>query len=525
MRLASAEAMRRLDERTIREAGIPSHVLMERAGEGAARALLEAHPRIAGRPVAVLCGKGNNGGDGLVIARVLCARGTPARAFVLAAEQTLRGDPRRMLEAARRAGVRVDFLVDEAALDAARPAIEECAGLVDAIFGTGLEREVEGLPRRGIEILNALHGERPILAVDISSGVDATTGAVLGAAVTADLTATFGLPKLGHVLFPGAAHAGRLCVVDIGIPPGILTEAALREAILTREEALAALPPRPADVHKGTFGHLLVLAGSPGKTGAAALAALAAMRCGTGLVTLGVPESLSAILAEKLTEVMCEPLPETDARTLGRKAGERLRDLVSGKTALALGPGLSIHAETRELIVSLVRSASLPAVVDADGLNALAGHVDMLHGAHGARVLTPHPGEMGRLLGIDPAGVNADRIGHARAFAEAHGVVLVLKGAHTIVARPDGEVRVNLTGNPGMASAGMGDALTGMIGGFLAQGGGAGAAAGLAVYLHGLAADRAARERGRVGLLASDVIDRLPRTIEEMVKGKGDAAF
>jgi len=525
MRLAGADAMRRLDERTIHEAGIPGHVLMERAGEGAARAFLEEHPENAGRPVAVICGKGNNGGDGLVIARVLCAHGTPARAFVLAREDALRGDPRAMLEAARRAGVRVDFLRDDAALDGALPALRECAGLVDAIFGTGLERDVSGLPRRAIEILEVLHPGRAILAVDIPSGVDATTGAVLGAAVTADLTVTFGLPKLGHVLFPGAARAGRLRVVDIGIPPAYVEEAGLRDSILTREEALAALPPRPKDAHKGTFGHLLVLAGSPGKTGAAAMAALAAMRCGTGLVTLGVPESLSAILAGKLTEVMCEQLPETDARTLGRKAVERIQELMLGKTAIALGPGISVHPETRELVATMARDALLPMVIDADGLNALTRRIEVLHGARCPRVLTPHPGEMGRLIGTDSAAVNADRIGCARAFAERHGVVLVLKGAHTIVARPDGEVRVNLTGNPGMASGGMGDALAGMVGGFLAQGVEAAVAAGLSVYLHGLAGDRAARERGMVGLLASDVIDRLPRTIAELAQGKGDAAF
>ena len=525
MRLAGTAAMRRLDERTIREAGIPSHVLMERAGEGAARAFLEEHPAIAGRPVGVICGKGNNGGDGLVIARVLRAHGTPSRAFVLAEEGTLRGDPRRMLEAARRAGVRVDFLADEAALEGARPALAACAGLVDAIFGTGLERAVEGLARGAIEMLDALRPGRPILAVDIPSGVDATTGAVLGVAVQADLTVTLGLPKLGHVLFPGAACVGRLRVVDIGIPPAYVAEASIREAILTWEEALAALPPRPKDSHKGTFGHLLVLAGSPGKTGAAAMTALAAMRCGTGLVTLGAPESLNTLLGAKLTEVMCEPLPETDARTLGRKAMERIHDLLPRMTALALGPGLSTHPETIELVLSTVREVALPVVVDADGLNALAGRVDTLRGARAPRVLTPHPGEMGRLLGIESAAVNADRIGCARAFAQAHGVVLVLKGAHTIVARPDGELRVNLTGNPGMASGGMGDALTGMIGGLLAQGVEPGAAAGLAVYLHGLAADGAARDHGMVGLLASDVIDRLPRTIDELMRGKGDAAF
>ncbi len=524
MKLVDAASMRALDQRTI-QAGTPGRVLMERAGMGAAEAFTKAFPDLVGREIGVVSGKGNNGGDGLVIARALCSRGTPARVWLLGSEADLRGDPATMLAAARRAGVRVDAVLGEGALDSARRDLEGCAGLVDAIFGTGLERPVKGLPRAAIDLLNGLAAQRRVLAVDIPSGVDATTGAVLGTAVRADLTVTFGLPKLGHVLFPGAGHRGRLAVVDIGIPPGFVEEAGLREGLLTHAGVLAALPARPADAHKGTFGHLLVLAGSPGKTGAAAMTGQAAMRCGTGLVTLASPESLNPILAAKLTEVMCEPCPETDGRTLGRKALERLPDLSQGKTALAVGPGLSTHPETRELVIELVRDATLPLLLDADGLNALAGRADLLREARGPRVLTPHPGEMARLLGIDGAAVNADRIGLSRRLAGESGAVVVLKGAHTVVADPEGEVCVNTTGNPGMASGGMGDALSGLIAGFLAQGVAPTPAAGLGVYLHGLAADRAAHERGMIGLLASDVIDRIPRTLEEMRAGKGDAAF
>jgi NAD(P)H-hydrate epimerase len=524
VKLVDAASMRALDQRTI-QAGTPGRVLMERAGMGAAEVFMNAFPNLVGREIGVVSGKGNNGGDGLVIARALCSRGTPARVWLLGREADLRGDPATMLAAARRAGVRVDAVTGEGALDSARRDLEACAGLVDAIFGTGLERPVEGLPRAAIDLLKDLATNRRVMAVDIPSGVDATTGAVLGAAIRADLTVTFGLPKLGHVLFPGAGRRGRLAVVDIGIPPAFVEEAGLREGFLTHAGVLATLPARPADAHKGTFGHLLVLAGSPGKTGAAALTSQAAMRCGTGLVTLASPESLNAILAAKLTEVMCEPCPETDARTLGRKAMERLPDLAQGKTALAVGPGLSTHPETRELVIELARNATLPLLLDADGLNALAGRADLLLDARGPRVLTPHPGEMARLLGIDGAAVNADRIGLSRRLAGESGAVVVLKGAHTVVASPEGEVRINTTGNPGMASGGMGDALSGLIAGFLAQGVAPSAAAGLGVYLHGLAADRAARERGMIGLLASDVIDRIPRTLEEMRAGKGDAAF
>ena len=525
MKLVSAAAMRALDERTIREAGVPGFTLMERAGTGAARAFLEAFPALAGRPVGVLCGKGNNGGDGLVIARVLAGRGIPATAFVLGRKEDLHGDPERMLHAALGAGVRVDALEDEEALEEARSALVGCAGIVDALFGTGLERPVEGLPRRAIALMNELRSGRPVLAVDVPSGVDATTGAILGDAVHADLTVTFGLPKLGHVLFPGAARTGRLVVFDIGIPAEYVEQAGLCESIVTHTEAREALPERPLHAHKGTFGHLLVLAGSPGKTGAAAMASLAAMRCGTGLVTLGAPESLNTILSAKLTEVMCEPLPETDARTLGAKALERVFDLLEGKTAIAIGPGISTHPETRDLVLALVRECPVPMVLDADALTAIAGQVEVLERARGSIVLTPHPGEMGRLTGMDAAKVNLDRVGVARGFATRHRVVLVLKGAHTIVASPDGLVAVNLTGNPGMASGGMGDALTGIVGGFLAQGVDAVAAARLGAYLHGRAGDRAAREQGMVGFLASDLIDQVPRTIHALQAGPGDAPF
>ncbi len=525
MKLASASDMRALDERTIREAGIPGHVLMERAGEGAAQAFLDAFPELAGKAVVVFCGKGNNGGDGLVIARHLCAAGTPARALLLGKADALPGHPASMLQAARGARVRVDEISDEAALGRAAGELSPCAAIVDAVFGTGLERPVAGLAGAAIDLMNAMRPGRRVLAVDIPSGIDATTGAVLGRAVEADLTVTFGLPKRGHVLFPGAALAGSLRVVDIGIPPAFVADVNIREAIITPSDALAALPPRQPDAHKGTFGHLLVLAGSPGKTGAAALTAQAAMRCGTGLVTLAAPESLIPVLSTKLTEVMCEGVPETDARTLGRKAGERLASLAEGKTALAVGPGLSTHPETREFVLAIAREVALPVLLDADALNALAGRVDAIGPAPGPRVLTPHPGEMGRLLDTDSHAVNADRFGAARGLAQAQGVVVVLKGAYTVVADPGGELRVNMTGNPGMASGGMGDALSGMIGGFIAQGVAPFDAACLGVYLHGLAGVRAAAEHGRVGLLATDLIERIPATIDALRAGRAGSRF
>jgi NAD(P)H-hydrate epimerase len=357
---------------------------------------------------------------------------------------------------------------------------------------------------------------RPIVAVDIPSGISSTTGEILGAAVRADLTVTFGLPKRGHYLYPGAAYRGVLKVVDIGIPLDLISQTSCPVSLLTPETIRLALPQRPADAHKGRFGHVLVIGGSVGKTGAAAMAAQAALRVGAGLVTLATPSSLNPIMEQKLTEVMTAPLPETPDQTLSLGAEKALLDLVQDKSVVVLGPGLSTHPETQELVRKLLYSLRLPIVLDADGINALAGHSEMLSKSRAKIVLTPHPGEMGRLIGSSSKKVQGDRLGTAQSFAQRHKVWLVLKGAYTVLADPEGSLFINPTGNEGMATGGTGDVLAGMLGGLMAQGLDPLQASQAGVYLHGLSGDMAVSRKGNIGIIAGDITECIPLSIQKI---------
>ncbi|MEW5723356.1 MAG: NAD(P)H-hydrate dehydratase [Thermodesulfobacteriota bacterium] len=508
MKFCLAEEMRRLDEKTIKECGLPGVVLMENAGRGAAGLVRKHLGELGGRRVAVVCGRGNNGGDGFVMGRVFHGWGAVVRFYLLSEIGRVGGDARVNLEVARKMGLEIVEIREEAHLDRLDLAWADL--IVDAVFGTGLNSEVKGLYRAVIEIING--AGRPVVAVDVPSGLDADTGRVLGVAVGADLTVTFGLPKAGLLLPPGEQLAGRLEVVDIGIPPHVLAEADPRKELLVEETLRGLLRPRPPDSHKGAFGHVLIVAGSTGKTGAAAMAALAAARSGAGLVTLAVPTGLNPILEAKVTEPMTEPLPEEAPGFLAAEATGRVLELAAGKTVLALGPGLSTRPGAVRVVRELVEKVELPLVIDADGLNALAreqGPV-VLKKARREVVLTPHPGEMSRLAGLATKDIQADRLGAAAGFAREYGVILVLKGHRTVVAAPDGRLYLNTTGGPHLASGGQGDVLTGLIAGLIAQGLSALDAARLGVFVHGLAADQAAAAKGPVGLLASDLLAGLP---------------
>jgi len=380
------------------------------------------------------------------------------------------------------------------------------AAVVDALFGTGLNAPVAGVAGAAIEAINAC-GE-PVLAVDIASGLSADSGRPLGAAVRATVTATFGHPKVGQLLYPGVEHTGLLAVVDIGIPAEALAAVAPRVTLLENHEVGALLPPRRRDAHKGDFGHVLVVAGSRGKTGAALLAAGGAARAGAGLTTLAVPATLQPVLEAQVREAMTAALPDTSD-------GAALDALLAGRAAVVCGPGLGQAAETRALVAHVIRRSSAPLVLDADGLNAVAG-TGLLRARAGPTVVTPHPGEMARLLGADTARVQADRLGAARAFACAERVVVVLKGARTIVAAPDGAGAICPAGNPGMASGGTGDVLAGVIGGLMAQGLAPYAAASLGVFAHGASGDAVAARQGEVGLLAGDLLAELPATLARL---------
>jgi NAD(P)H-hydrate epimerase len=391
--------------------------------------------------------------------------------------------------------------------------------VVDAIFGTGLNASVRGFYREVIELVNGIG--RPVFAVDLPSGLDATTGLPLGVCVQARVTATFGLAKIGQLVTPGCSFVGDLEIVDIGLPRSVTDMEEPPRVWLEQGEPALLVRPREVASHKGSFGHVLIVAGSVGKTGAGAMASLGAARAGAGLVTLAVPVSLHGFMEAKLTEVMTEPLVETEEQTVAEAALPRIQQLLQTKDALVLGPGLSTQEETRRVVLRLVQTSPCPVVLDADGLTALVGRLDILNGARSPVILTPHPGEMGRLTGLSPAEVQNRRVELTQSFTRDHGVTLVLKGARTLIASLQGRLAVNGSGNPSLASGGTGDVLTGLIAGFLAQGMAPFQAACLGVYCHGAAADRLAPRYGDRGLMATDLLLEIPTVL----KALGDRAI
>lgn len=517
--LVTAEEMRRADRRATERYGVPSLVLMENAGRGAVDALERALGPVGGRRIAVVCGKGNNGGDGFVVARHLLGRGARVSAWLVGRTGDVQGDARVNLEALQRSGEGVAEAPDPggSAADRLRAELLDADVVVDALLGTGARGAATGAIAAAIEAINAAGAAgRAVCALDLPSGLPSDGQGVAGPVVRARVTVTFGLPKVALVLPEGAACAGRVEIVDLGVPRAWLGDgitAGLAEAADVR----AVLPQRTMDAHKGTYGHLLIVAGSVGRTGAAVLSCLGALRAGTGLVTCATPASQQPVVASHLLEPMTEPLPETAARTLSRKAVERIVELLSRMDAVALGPGVGLDPETQAAVQILVRDVERPMVVDADALTALAGRLPLCREAPAPRLLTPHPGEAARLLGCGIADVQADRIRSARRLAAESGAHVALKGARTVVASPDGRVTVNPTGNPGMATGGTGDVLTGIAGGLLAQGVAPAEVLSAAVYLHGLAGDLAAEVRGEAGLLAGDLADAIPGAIRRIL--------
>jgi NAD(P)H-hydrate epimerase len=455
----------------------------------------------------IVAGKGNNGGDGLVVARLLKKKRIPCEVALLARKEELSADAAHNLAAYSKTKGRV-LEITAANLEMLSGRIDGKGLLVDAILGTGMKNEVRGLYAEAIMLMNA--SGVPILAVDMPSGLDSDSGTALGTAIQAEMTVTLGYAKLGQVVYPGVDYVGELVVADIGLDPAAEREVAPATEILTPDEIKWLVPRRAADTHKGTYGHVLVIAGARGKTGAAILASRAAMRAGAGLVTLAAPRCLNDIVAGSLVEVMTEPLGDAMAEELPLLSDEQWRRLLERKSAVLFGPGIGVSDDTRAALRWLLKNLNVPWVIDADGLNNLALDIDRLRSAKTPPVLTPHPGEMARLLGGDNAAVNRDRIGTARSFALENGCYVVLKGARTVIATADGKVFINPTGNPGMASGGMGDVLAGMLAALLGQGFSPAHAMQLGVYLHGFAGDRVAEEKGEIGMIASDVIEGLP---------------
>ncbi len=510
MKLVTSDEMRALDRAAIQDYGIPGVVLMENAGRAVAEAAAQmAAPMLPDAHILVVCGRGNNGGDGLVAARHLHNKGLSVQICLLAEPDDLSGDAATNYNIARQMGLTINPMPQaQELLDSLR----EADLVIDAILGTGISGEVRGAARAAIEAIN--QAALPVLAVDIPSGVSADTGAILGEAVAADRTLTLGLAKVGHYSYPGRKYCGEVEVIDISLPADLVAQQQLSTNLITAADAAAMLPSRWADMHKGDAGRLLIIAGSEGMTGAAALAGIGAARGGAGLVTLAVPVSLNDILEVKCTEVMTLPLPETDQRSLAPPAEEKISEFAASCQAVALGPGISQVPATAELARALIAQLPQPLVIDADGLNACADSPDVLRQRCGPTIITPHPGELSRLTGAPVAQIQQDRVGAARQAAEHLSCVVILKGAGTVIADPQGEAWINSTGNPGMASGGVGDVLTGLIGALLAGGATPVAAAVSGVYYHGLAGDLAAQQRGERRLIASDLLDQLPYALE-----------
>ncbi|MEK7679096.1 MAG: NAD(P)H-hydrate dehydratase, partial [Deltaproteobacteria bacterium] len=467
MRLFDREAGRRFDAIAVKKYGMSTLQLMENAGAGVARIVLgELTPHRGGR-VSIIAGKGANGGDGFVAARHLRNAGVDVKVFCTDSIDDIRGDASVNGRVWLKIGGTVTLIRTQIDIKKHSAEISRSDVIVDALFGTGLSSGVKGVYAGIIEVITGTSAR--VVSVDIPSGIDASTGMIDGAAVDADVTATMAVPKIGLYLYPGRAHSGRVDVVDIGLSPDLMDDGApskgsFRCALITDRLVSATLRSRGADLHKGSFGHLLVIAGSPGMTGAAYMSGVAAMRTGAGLVTIALPESLNAVMEVKTTEVMTRPLPETKGHRLGLISYDGIRDALTGKSSVVIGPGLGTSDEIGELVGRIVKVLDCPALIDASGLDAVSSRFQTLKKLKVPVVLTPHPGEAGRLLGVSTLEVQKDRVWAARTIAERSGAVVVLKGAGTVIADSSGDVFISSTGNPVLATAGTGDVLSGMIG-------------------------------------------------------------
>ena len=530
MKILTAAQMREVDRLSTQRFGIPSLQLMENAGARVVEYLAANFPALDRRRIVVVCGKGNNGGDGFVVARLLGERGARPVAILCGDPAAMRGDAAVNHERYVKSGGALFVALDAKEWVAARNQLDHAGIIVDAIFGTGFRGPVEGWLADAIASINAQRGRAAIVAVDIPSGVSADTGEVSGPAIEADATVTFTAPKMGQVLAPASGKVGRLIVAAIGSPRELIEECSdSRVRWLETGEFASLRFRRRADSNKGNFGHALIVAGSLGKTGAAVMAGWAALRAGAGLVTVATPDVCVPVVAAHVPEMMTEPLAASEAGTISLRSLEYnyFSNLLRGKSVLAIGPGLTTHAETQQFVRAVVKDSAVPLVVDADALNAYAGRGAELAEYSAANIaITPHPGEMARLVNSPVADVQRDRLNVAQKAAADWKTTVVLKGYQTVIAAPDGRAWINSTGNPGMAKAGSGDVLTGMLAGILAQHGHTdwNLATCLGVYLHGLAGDIAAEKFGETSLMATDLIHAIPRAFAHLATERDDAS-
>lgn len=506
MKVSLVQEMREIDRRAGEEYGLPELLLMETAGGEVAKAALSLLGTARGRQVCIVAGSGNNGGDAFAAARYLLNRGAAVKVFLAGNPEHVKHSPAVMRDVLTQMGIAVHTLAEKRDMDRLRLALHFTDLIIDGLLGTGFAGAPREKMREVIELMNA--AGKPILAIDIASGVEADTGKVASVAIEAARTVTLGLPKPGHYLSPGADHTGELTVTDIGIPYPLLTAETIRQELLDEKLVSSLLPVRIRAAHKGMCGRILVVAGSRGMTGAAAMASEAALRAGCGIVTLAVPESLQPLLAVKLTEVMTKALQETDGVLGGTGALEELLALASGYDGVLMGPGLGRAPQTMELVRAFAAAYDKPLVLDADALYAFRGQGELLRKCPQPPILTPHLGELARLTGLTVPDLREDLLGFVREAAQEYHAIVVAKSECTLVAYPDGRVYFTTVGNPGMATAGAGDVLAGTIAGLLEQAGKEQAPL-VGTFLHGRAGDLA-YERLREGLLASDIAAALP---------------
>ena len=514
MKVLSPRRMARFDEYAIKTWGIPSAVLMENAGRNTYRLMKERY-LAGGETIAVICGRGNNGGDGFVIARYALIDSFNVRVYLIGRKTDLKGDAALNMTLFSSLGGEIVECTEKSR--AVKAGIKEAHLIVDAIFGTGLSKPVGGMEKTVIDEING--SGKPVIAVDIPSGIDGNRGKPLGSAVRAVHTFTYAYPKLGQILSPGADHAGRLTVIDICIPPFAEKEVGFDGEVTDGEMLRGFLRKRLPWSHKGTFGHAVVIAGSPGKTGAAHMASLAALKIGAGLVTLVVPQTLGPVMEVKTTEVMTYPVKDDGKGFFTADSFDEIASFTGDTDVVIMGPGLSQNEGVMELTRRIYREIDKPFVIDADGINAFQGHTSLLKKLKRDAVLTPHPGELARLIGKTPKEVNDDRIGTTRSCSGEWGVNLLLKGSASVLVTADGRMFLNPTGNPSLAKGGSGDILTGFIGGIASQGYTLTQSALLGAYLHGYMADTWVENHSDMDLLALDLLAGLGDALEEIRNG------
>ena len=533
MKILTARQMAEVDRLSTELFKIPSVLLMENAGRAVVERILGAAPGAADSPVQIFCGRGNNGGDGLVAARHLAVRGGKPQVFLIADPALYKGDAQINWEIVHSMGIPVRSLGTVTEMRRVLRNLRPAQVVVDALFGTGLSKPIGPDFRPIVSWINKASSESLIVSVDIPSGLFADSAMVSGPVVRAGLTVTFTALKPALVLAPASECAGKVTVAAIGSPAALLENPEYRTELIDRRMVRGVLPPRPRDSHKGAYGHVFVVAGSAGKSGAAIMTGAAALRSGAGLVTLLLPARLQKDIVARVPELMSESLPETKAGTLDESGLALVLEYLKQADVVVMGPGLTTHPSTRQLVRGIVRLSPVPVVLDADGINAFAAKPEALRNESGQAIaITPHPGEMARLLGRSIADVQSRRVETALGCAREHGLFTVLKGFQTIVAMPDGRTLINSTGNPGMATGGSGDILSGMAGRFVAGWNrkyhgsdmrALGDALAAAVYLHGMAGDMAAIEKGEESLTATDLIGSLPPAFKSVCPGPADA--